>query len=129
MFGPGGPGGWFISDRSGADAIAYAMQYVGADGARALVESEQWRWLKRGMREGVVVVCEAGPAVAGWLSDDGVRLMPGDLEEWVGFHRVFCEFLEGEGVRYEVLGAEVSGVEERVEFVLGRWRERWRERI
>ncbi|KAK4044074.1 AAA domain-containing protein [Parachaetomium inaequale] len=123
-----GPGGWFISDRSGADPIAYAMQYIGAEGVRALAESEQWGVLKRRMQEAVVVVCEVGPGVAGWLTDDGVRLMPEDLEEWVGFHRVFCEFLEGEGVRCEVLSAEVSGHEERVEFVLGRWRERWRER-
>lgn len=123
------PEGWFISDRSGADPIAYAARYVGADAARdVLVASAEWRELRGRMREAVVVVCEAGEGVEGWLRDDGVRLMPVDLGEWVGFHGLFCGFLEGEGVRFEVLSAEVGGLEERVRFVLERWRGRWRER-
>jgi hypothetical protein len=55
-------------------------------------------------------------------------LIPEVLGEWVGFHGVFCGFLEGEGVRYEVLSDGVGVLEERVGFVLGRWRARWRER-
>jgi predicted ATPase len=126
---PGGEASWFISDRSGADPIAYAVRYVGADTARAaLADSAEWATLRARMREAVVVVCEAGEGVAGWLRDDGVRLMPEDLGEWVGFHGLFCGFLEGEGVRYEVLSAGVGALEERVGFVLGRWRARWRER-
>ncbi|KAG7287376.1 hypothetical protein NEMBOFW57_006887 [Staphylotrichum longicolle] len=65
--------GWFISDRSGADPIAYALRYVGADAARGLVQSAEWAELKGRMAEGLVVVCEAGQEVAGWLRDDGVR--------------------------------------------------------
>jgi hypothetical protein len=61
------------------------------------------------MERGLVVVCEAGPGLAGWLANDGVRLMPRDLEEWVGFHRLFCGFLDEEGVPYEVLPAEIGG--------------------
>jgi hypothetical protein len=98
---PGGEASWFISDRSGADPIAYAVRYVGADTARAaLADSAEWATLRARMREAVVVVCEAGEGVAGWLRDDGVRLMPEDLGEWVGFHGLFCGFLGGEGGVY-----------------------------
>ncbi|KAL2177637.1 AAA domain-containing protein [Thermothelomyces heterothallicus CBS 202.75] len=119
---------WFISDRSGADPIAYSLRYVGHEAARALAKTEEWVELKERMRQSVVIICEAGKGVAGWLKDDGVRLMPVDLEEWVGFHRGFCEFLDGEGVRYEVLTADVATHEERVDFVLKRWEECWRKR-
>ncbi|KAL2164902.1 hypothetical protein VTH06DRAFT_198 [Thermothelomyces fergusii] len=125
-----GEGGktWFISDRSGADPIAYCMRYVGHDAARTLAESEEWAELKERMRQSVVVICEVGTGVAGWLKDDGVRLMPVDLEEWTGFHRTFCEFLDGEGVPYEVLSADIGAHEERVDFVVKRWEERWRKK-
>ncbi|KAK4153030.1 hypothetical protein C8A00DRAFT_15743, partial [Chaetomidium leptoderma] len=121
-------GRWFISDRSGADPIAYALRYVGREAAAAagvLAGSEEWKELRARMRRAVVVVCEAGAGVEGWLTDDGVRLMPEDLGEWVGFHDVFCEFLEAEGVPYEVLPAGVGGHGERVEWVVERWRGRW----
>jgi hypothetical protein len=41
----------------------------------------------------------------------------------VGFHGLFCRLLEAEAVPYVVLGAEVAGREERVRFVVGKWRE------
>ncbi|GAB1319469.1 hypothetical protein MFIFM68171_09679 [Madurella fahalii] len=116
-------GRWFISDRSGADPIAYALRYVGeVTTRRVLCGSDEWRELKGRMQRSLVVVCEAGAEAAGWLTDDGVRLMPEDLDEWVGFHGTFCGFLEGEGVRFEVLPAGVTGREERVGFVLDRWK-------
>lgn len=118
-------GAWFVSDRSGADPVAYALRYVGAEETRALTGSAEWIEMRRRMRNGAVVVCEAGPAAAAWLTDDGVRLMPVDLDEWVGFHRLFCEFLDREGVGYAVLPAELARHEERVAFVLARWREKW----
>ncbi|KAK3294347.1 uncharacterized protein B0H64DRAFT_433528 [Chaetomium fimeti] len=121
--GGGGPG-WFVSDRSGADPIAYALRYAGPEAGRELAGTAAWAELRARMRASLVVVCEAGLAAAGWLRDDGVRLMPEDVEEWVGFHGVFCRFLEAEGVPYEVLDARVGGHEERVRFVLERWRER-----
>ncbi|KAH6856103.1 hypothetical protein B0I37DRAFT_366569 [Chaetomium sp. MPI-CAGE-AT-0009] len=121
--GDGGPG-WFVSDRSGADPIAYALRYAGAEAGRELAGTAAWAELRARMRASLVVVCEAGAAAAGWLRDDGVRLMPEDVEEWVGFHGAFCRFLEAEGVPYEVLDARVGGHEERVRFVLEKWRER-----
>ncbi|KAK3903256.1 AAA domain-containing protein [Staphylotrichum tortipilum] len=119
-------GRWFISDRSGADPLAYALRYVGSSGTRPLLESAEWAVLRERMRGAVVVVCEASAGVAGWLRDDGVRLMPEDVEEWVGFHEMFCQFLEGEGVEFEVLPAGVGGHGERVGFVVERWMGRWK---
>lgn len=117
-----GQGRWFISDRSGADPIAYALRYAGEEAARrALCASDEWRELRGRMQRSLVVVCEAGPEAAGWLADDGVRMMPENVEEWTGFHEMFCRFLEGEGVGFEVLPAGVAGHGERVRFVLDRW--------
>ncbi|KAH6634870.1 hypothetical protein B0J18DRAFT_32817 [Chaetomium sp. MPI-SDFR-AT-0129] len=122
-----GPG-WFISDRSGADPIAYATRYVGSDAAQDLINYSEWSGeLRDRMRASVVVVCEASGAAAGWLTDDGVRLMPHDFGEWVGFHEMFCEFLKGQGIGYHLLKAEIGGHQDRVEFVVQKWREKLRE--
>ncbi|KAK4144579.1 AAA domain-containing protein [Dichotomopilus funicola] len=122
--GEAGPG-WFISDRSGADPIAYAIRYVGSDATQDLINCSEWSSeLRDRMRASVVVVCEASGVAAGWLTDDGVRLMPRDLGEWVGFHEMFCEFLKGQGIGYHVLKAEIGGHQDRVKFVVQRWREK-----
>lgn len=118
---------WFISDRSGADPIAYATRYVGSDAAQDLINCSEWSGeLRDRMRASVVVVCEASGVAAGWLTDDGVRLMPQDLGEWVGFHDMFCEFLKGQGIEFHVLKADIGGHQGRVNFVVQRWKERWR---
>lgn len=62
------------------------------------------------------------------MKDDGVRLMPVDLEEWTAFHKTFCEFLDREDVKYEILTADIAAHEERVGFVLKKWEERWKMR-
>ncbi|KAI9759403.1 MAG: hypothetical protein M1840_003362 [Geoglossum simile] len=111
-------GEWFISDRSGADPIVYAQKYVSGDAAEGLVGSAEWLELRERLKKSVVIVCEAG---ADWLTDDGVRLMPVSREEWVGFHRLFCNCLDDWGLRYEVLPCGVTNLNERIEFVLGRW--------
>jgi len=111
---------WFVSDRSGIDPICYALQYVGQEGADVLLQSSEWVELKERMRGSLVVVCEAG---VGWLSDDGVRLMPENVEEWNAFHELFCGLLEREGVSYVVLPRDVGSVAERLRFVLERYSE------
>ena len=74
---------WFISDRSGFDPVVYTKRYVGEEGARDLMRTNAWVELKERMEHSLVVVCEA---VADWLIDDGVRLMPEDKEDRVAFH-------------------------------------------
>jgi nicotinamide riboside kinase len=112
-------GGWFISDRSGVDPIVYARRYVSEDAATELLKSEEWRELCERMREGLVIVCEAG---ADWLRDDGVRLMPEDREDWIAFHKLFRSCLDEMELKHCVLPLNVTNIRERVEFVLTRWK-------
>lgn len=113
-----GKGGWFISDRSGADPIVYARKYVSEDATSDLVKSAEWSELGKRMRQNLVIVCEAG---ADWLIDDGVRLMPESNDDWIAFHQLFCRCLVEWGVKYEVLPVSVTGIGERVSFVVEKW--------
>jgi predicted ATPase len=113
-----GKGWWFISDRSGADPIVYARKYVSEDAASNLVKSAEWSELGERMRQSLVIVCEAG---ADWLTDDRVRLMPQSKDDWVAFHQLFCRCLDEWGVKYEILPCSVTGIGERVSFIVGKW--------
>jgi predicted ATPase len=136
---------WFISDRSGVDPIVYAYQHINAQAAEELMATPEWKELKERMRKGLVVVCEprvvgegreSGESAEGvesvdresvsvsrsWLTDDGVRLMPASLEEWKGFHDLFCRVLEERmGLGFVVLPCGLVGIGERVAFVLERF--------
>lgn len=112
--------GWFISDRSGADPIAYALRYVGPGVQETLVRSAEWNELKERMKKSLVVVCKADSQAERWLYDDGVRLMPKDVGDWVAFHDLFCAFLREQGIHYYELSAGTAGHQERVEWVLSK---------
>ncbi|VBB82157.1 Putative protein of unknown function [Podospora comata] len=114
-------GQWFISDRSGADPIAYALRYVEEGRANQLIQSDEWRELRTRMQDAIVVVFEASEEARSWLADDGVRLIPEDVDDWIAMHRVFCEFLQDQEMNFQVLPAWVGDHEERVEFVLQCW--------
>ncbi|KAK0648561.1 AAA domain-containing protein [Cercophora newfieldiana] len=107
---------WFISDRSGIDPIAYALQYVGQEGANVLLGSPEWAELKKRMQASLIVVCEAGVS---WLRDDGVRLMPANTEEWGEFHELFCALLRREGLAFVTLSRAISDISERVQASVG----------
>ncbi|OHE90611.1 hypothetical protein CORC01_14095 [Colletotrichum orchidophilum] len=102
--------GWFISDRSGVDSICYALTYAGEGGASLLLASEEWRDLKKRMAEALVVVCESG---ADWLHDDGVRLMPLELNEWIGLHNAFCNLMNDLGLAFVVLPSNMTDLADR----------------
>ncbi|KAK1978654.1 AAA domain-containing protein [Colletotrichum cereale] len=108
---------WFISDRSGVDAICYARTFAEESGASLLLNSEEWRELRERIGEALVIVCESG---ADWLDDDGVRLMPLDRDEWIDLHKVFCSQMDDLGLSYVVLPAMLTDLPERVNFVLSR---------
>ncbi|KAK3994423.1 AAA domain-containing protein [Cladorrhinum sp. PSN332] len=112
---------WFISDRSGADPITYALRYVGDEATDKLVKSKEWQEVRERMKNGVVVVCEANKDAASWLHDDGVRLMPKDILDWMGFHRLFCWFLDSQGIEYVVLPPSIGDHKDRVGYVLECW--------
>lgn len=107
---------FFISDRSGIDPVVYAKIFVGVEAARGMMESEAWRDIERNMRSARILVCEPVPA---WLHDDGVRLMPIDIEELNSLHHLFCEILRELGMEFVVVPKEVTDIEERVKLALG----------
>lgn len=109
---------WFISDRSGLDPIIYTKRYVGQNEAMELMKTDVWHELKTHMSSSVIVVCEAG---GNWLKDDGVRLMPEDMEGWKTLHDLFCQTLDEAHLEYAVLPHNITNLQERVAFVLSRW--------
>lgn len=109
---------WFISDRSGVDPIVYAARYAGDSAAKTMVRSPEWTELKGRLRQGVIIVCEAG---MDWLVDDGVRLLPQDRDEWLGIHQMFCSFLEGNALEYVVLPRTILDLGQRVSFITSQW--------
>jgi hypothetical protein len=48
--------------------------------AEELLASTMWGELERRMKTGIVMLCEAGCC---WLVNDGIRLMPIDVEGWM----------------------------------------------
>ncbi|KAM0371401.1 hypothetical protein ACHAPY_010121 [Fusarium culmorum] len=85
---------WFISDRSGFDPLVYAKGYVSLQGVQDLQQLPAWFEVKDRMETALIVVCEAGTP---WLTDDGLRLMPGSHDEWMGVFADFCELLDQVG--------------------------------
>jgi len=116
-----GQAAWFVSDRSGADPIVYALKHVGREAADGLLRSTEWLGLRARMATALVVVCQGG---LDWLSDDGVRLLPADEQDWKEFHDMFCDFLADCRLEFVVLPREVADISERVRFVLSKWNSR-----
>jgi nicotinamide riboside kinase len=102
---------WYICDRSGLDPIAYTRVFVGKEAADEMLACEQWVELERGMKKGIVVLCEAG---CSWLVDDGTRLMPTGLEEWMRVDKAFRELLQERDIGYFVIPKDLVNLEERI---------------
>ncbi|PVH96981.1 hypothetical protein DM02DRAFT_534144 [Periconia macrospinosa] len=108
------PSGWYISDRSGLDPIVYAHLFVSEEAATEMLNTEGWRELRKYMKAGVVLLCEAG---CRWLVDDGMRMMPEGREQWMKIDGAFRELLDREGISYSVVSKDMESIAERVEFV------------
>ena len=97
-------GSWFISDRSGVDAIVYGKCHAGKSGAEKLLSTSAWRYLENTLRKSLIVVCEP---VVSWLKEDGLRLMPEDplarYKNVCMIHQEFCNFLNAAGLPYALL--------------------------
>ena len=109
-----------ISDRSGIDPVVYAAKYAHPGGSNSLFDSLAWRELRDRMSRSLVVVCEP---VKTWLKDDGVRLMPVDLTEWLEIHQSFCAHLEEANIGFCILSANKTSTSDRVGFVVDQWKE------
>jgi nicotinamide riboside kinase len=108
------PSFWYICDRSGLDPIVYTKCFVGSEAVEKLLASKTWLELETQMKEGVVVLCEAGCT---WLVDDGVRLMPNDMEEWTRVDAAFRDLLQKRGIEYTIISKDMVDIRTRVEFV------------
>jgi nicotinamide riboside kinase len=105
---------WYISDRSGLDPIVYARCLVGKEAAADMLATTAWQELESRMKAGLVILCEAGGV---WLQDDGLRLMPGDLDEWLKVDASFRDMLEARGIDYYVMSKEMLNIQDRVGIV------------
>lgn len=106
---------FFISDRSGVDPVVYARIFVGEEAARDMMGTEIWKDIERNMRSARILVCEPVPA---WLHDDGVRLMPTDIDELDSLHQSFCQLLQELGMEFTVVPKEMTDIDERVKLAL-----------
>lgn len=104
-----------VADRSGIDPLVYAQMYCGDAATQEMIECGTWKELKSHMKKGTVIICEP---VQQWLTDDNVRLMPRDQEEWDLMHQTFCTILDQQQLNYTILPRSVLALEERVKFVL-----------
>lgn len=109
------PSSWFISDRSGLDPVVYAKVFVGDHTVQELTSSDRWRTLEERMKNGLVVICEAGCI---WLVDDGTRLMPRDLEDWMRVDTAFHEVLRAMAIDVIVISKTTIDLQQRVQIVL-----------
>jgi nicotinamide riboside kinase len=105
---------WFICDRSGLDPIVYTKCFVGPEAVEKLFASDAWRELEVRMKESIVVLCEAG---CRWLVDDGVRLMPVDMEEWTRIDAAFRDLLQKRGIGYSIISKDMADIGTRVGYV------------
>jgi len=112
---------WFISDRSAFDPLVYAKRYAAPGAVAQLQQLPAWKEVKARMDTSLIVVCESGMP---WLTDDGVRLMPGSEDEWMQTFYSFCEMLGELGLEYCVVPRTVLDISERAALVWARWNER-----
>ena len=112
-------GKFFISDRNAVDPIVYAKMYSGnPDDWKHFCKSPEWKILRSRYKnqENCLVVLML--PITEFLVDDGTRLMPQDLEEWIEIGNQFQEFLKDQCIPFQVLGENYSGIEERVKKVV-----------
>lgn len=115
---------WFISDRSGLDAIIYAKLYADEREVEQLLRKKEWKELENRLQNAVAIVCEPVPS---WLEEDGLRFMPNDhparIELTSKIHRSFCESLNHFGFKYVILPKTITNLDARVQFVVAKWKE------
>ncbi|TID15665.1 AAA domain-containing protein [Venturia nashicola] len=109
-------GNFFISDRSGVDPVVYTRIFVGEEAAQDMMGSEIWKDMHLNMQSARILVCEP---VSAWLHDDGIRLMPINIDELNSLHQSFCQLLRELGMKFTVVPKEMTDIDERVKLALG----------
>ncbi|KAM3067002.1 hypothetical protein ACMFMG_011784 [Clarireedia jacksonii] len=108
-------GEWYISDRSGLDALVYAKEYIGVSTAKELENTREWNTLRKRMQDAVVVFCEAG--TADWLSEDEVRMAYSNTAESERLNKEFHTMLIQHRIQYVVLPKHLRDLLERVDLI------------
>ena len=108
-------GAWFVSDRSGLDPIVYAQMYVCPEAAQSLMSGQRWEGYLAHLKQAKVFICEPGTP---WLTDDGTRLMPVDLDEWMLVHSSFCDLLAALNIPYTTVPKELLSLDDRLALIL-----------
>jgi nicotinamide riboside kinase len=115
--GTSNPDSWCVCDRSGLDPIVYASLFVGPEAAAEMLASQLWKELKARMKDGIVILCEAG---CHWLVDDGTRMMPNDGTQWTQIDDAFRNLLQSQGIGYSIVSKDLADLGERVAYARGR---------
>lgn len=106
---------WYISDRSGMDAVVMTYLYVGEEEARKLLALPAWQYLEQKMQNGLVFLCQS---TSKWILDDGTRLLPNDEDEWERIDQVFAQLLTARGIHFILIPRDMTELSERTRFVL-----------
>ncbi|KAL4068635.1 AAA domain-containing protein [Scleroderma yunnanense] len=104
--------GLILSDRSGIDPVVYAILTAkGEDEAHqkkdALINLPAFRMALRRYKEAIFLLLSP---VEEWLVDDGVR----NLDNHERCINTFRQVLDELGIKYQEIGAETKGLEDRV---------------
>ncbi|CAF9904524.1 MAG: hypothetical protein GOMPHAMPRED_002868 [Gomphillus americanus] len=110
-------GVWYIADRSALDAVVYAARYAGTAASRKLTDSDAWKTLYPRLETGLIILC---PPVLKWLTEDGLRLIPHDVDDWMSIHSLFIRTLKDVNLKFETIPQDLEDIGGRVSFVLER---------
>jgi hypothetical protein len=107
------PVAWYICNRSGLDPIAYTECFVGEGAAAEMLSFENCQELESRMKKGIVFLCETGCR----FRDDGVRLMPRNIEDRMRVDVALPQLTEDTGHQILYLSKDVMGLKDRIKCV------------
>ena len=108
---------WYVADRSALDAMVYAERYAGVAASWKLRDSDAWKILYPRLESGLIILC---PPVPKWLTDDGLRLVPSDVGDWMSIHALFVRILKDFNLSFETIPQDLEDIDGRVSFILQR---------
>lgn len=111
----------FISDRCAIDPIVYAQFYI-KDEKVELLKSVEWFEMKlryQNAKRSLIVLIEPNEA---FLTDDGIRKMPIDLDDWKLFYQTYLKFMVDQDIPFRIIPSHVTDISDRMDLVIG-WME------
>lgn len=108
----------YISDRSAVDPMVYAKFYLKPEIFQSLCDLDTWKTMKlmyQNQSEMLLILIEPNERL---LRFDGVRKMPGDLEEWFRFHECFVSFMKENDIPYKIIPNECLSLQQRISMAM-----------